>query len=147
MNELFLFDSQIPIDESSVESPQQTEDETKKELILLNRSNVFAHALMNVALFSANANQLKNLVENPAESSTLLYKLSLYFIIASLILQCLLKFISLIFSCINFNCNGDRLHKIKIFKNFTIIFTLLITLVNLSVTGFVFLDDIFEIIQ
>lgn len=123
---------------------EHLENMIKKRLISLDRASTFSHAMMNVALFSANANQLKNLVEKSEESSTIFNKLSFCLIIVSLVFQCILKVCSIFGSCCGYANPEKSLKKAEVLKYAIVFITVIITLVNLSVTSFVFLEDILE---
>lgn len=97
----------------------------------------FAQALMNLALLAANVNQLKYLIES-SEQRPLFY-VSLSFIIASLILQLLVKI------CLMINCrfdlnNNEGAEKARRTNNFIMFAILLITLINVTVTGVIFAE-------
>lgn len=134
---------------SSPSPPPQTQTSSNhdifKRLISLNRASSFSHAMMNVALFSANANQLKKLMEETDESSSsIFFKFSFYLLISSLILQCLLKLFSIIASCCGCANPENSLEKAEAVKQIVVIITVIVTLINLSVTSFVFLENIVD---
>jgi hypothetical protein len=92
---------------------------------------------MNLALLAANANQLKYLIES-AEQRPLFY-ISLSFIIASLVVQLLVK-IGLLLNC-RHNMNlRDEARKAYRFNNMITFAILLITLINVTITGIIFAE-------
>lgn len=89
---------------------------------------------MNLALLAANANQLKYLLET-SDNKPLFY-LSLSFIIASLIVQFLVKICLMIKYRYNMN-NQSEARKAQRVSNFTTCAVLLITIINCAMTGII----------
>lgn len=86
---------------------------------------------MNLALVAANANQLKYLIES-AEERPLFY-ISLAFIVASLLVQLVVK-ICLVINC-HFNLNNnDEAKKAARINKFIIIAILVIVIINVAVS-------------
>lgn len=98
-----------------------------------------SQVLLNIALIAANANQLKSLMEKPEISLSLFDMLNFHFLVAVLILQCMLNFVSIFNCCFNIN-NSRHGRRINFFSGLVAWFALLITLINLTITGLVFMD-------
>lgn len=92
---------------------------------------------MNLALVAANANQLKYLIET-AEDRPLFY-FSLAFIVASILVQLLVK-ICLMISC-RFNLNNDdQARRAMRVNNFTIAGIAVIVLINVAISVVILLE-------
>lgn len=92
---------------------------------------------MNLALLAANANQMKYLLESADKRP--LFNISFSFILMSLFIQILVK-IGLMISY-RYNMN-DNNHVQKAFRinNFITFAILIITLINLAITGIIFAE-------
>jgi Ninjurin len=97
----------------------------------------FAQGLMNLALLAANANQLKYLMES-AEQRPLFY-ISLAFIITSLFVQIMVKICLAINYRFNMNDHVEARRAVR-FNNFITFAILVVTLINLSITGIIFAE-------
>jgi heme/copper-type cytochrome/quinol oxidase subunit 2 len=123
----FLNDSSILFFQVNI-----SEQENEPDINQYHHSTNFAHALMNLALLAANANQLKYLIES-AEYRPLFY-ISLAFIVASLLIQLVVK-VCLVINCrYNLN-NNDEARKAVQINNFVTIAILAIMLINVAVSG------------
>lgn len=129
-----------------IPSTPPTNRNSKKRLVSLNRASSYSHSLMNVALLSANANQLKNLIENAEENPSITNQFSFYLVILSLVLQCLMKLFSMVGICCGCADPEKSLDKAEVMKLIVVIITVVVTLINLSVTSCVFLEDILELV-
>lgn len=101
------------------------------------RSKVFAQLLMNIALFAANINQLKYLIESYQDRP--LFYVSLTFIITSLVVQLMVK----IFLMINYSYDvNDRneTQKAERINNCITIAILVIALINVGITGVILIE-------
>jgi hypothetical protein len=94
---------------------------------------------MNIALIAANANQLKTLMEKLEISLSLFDKLNFHFLVTTLFLQFMLIFVSIFICCFNIN-NSRHTRGINFISGLVAWFTLIITLINLTITGLYFLD-------
>lgn len=89
---------------------------------------------MNLALLAANGNQLKYLIES-AEDRPLFY-ISLSFIIASFVIQLLVK-VCLIANCrYDLNDRSDAQKAMRL-SNFITLAILVITLINVAISGII----------
>lgn len=108
------------------------------------RSKNFSQALMNLALLAANANQMKYLLES-ADQRPLFY-ISFSFILVSLFVQILVKVCLMINYRYDMN-DQDHVRKALRVNNFITFAVLVITLVNLAITGIIFAEiNGFEIV-
>lgn len=127
MNLQFLFQIEIPHD-----------DQPHIDGITgYHQSKNFAQGLMNFALIAANANQLKYLIES-AEQRPLFY-FSLVFIITSLVIQIIVKICLMINYRYNMNDEFEARRAIR-FNNIITFAILVITLINVTITGIIFAE-------
>lgn len=101
------------------------------------QTKIFTQALMNLALLASNANQLKYLIESSDQRP--LFLISLSFIVASLVIQLLVK-ICLIINCRYDLNNNEGARKALRMNNFIMFAILLVTLINVTVTGVIFAE-------
>jgi quinol-cytochrome oxidoreductase complex cytochrome b subunit len=92
---------------------------------------------MNLALLAANANQLKYLIESYQQRP--LFYISLAFIISSLVVQLVVK-ICLLFNYRYDMNNRDEARKAVRFSNVIACAVLLVTLINVAITGIIFAE-------
>lgn len=101
------------------------------------QTKIFTQALMNLALLASNANQLKYLIESSEQRP--LFLISLSFIVASLVVQLLVKICLIINSRFDLN-NNEGARKALRMNNFIMFAILLVTLINVTVTGVIFAE-------
>lgn len=98
---------------------------------------IFAHVLLNLALLSANANQLKYLLESYERRPLFYYSFS--FIIASLVVQVLMKIILIVISRYNM-CDPHQIVKAVKMSKVSILLIMLVTIVNIAISAIILLE-------
>lgn len=97
----------------------------------------FAFLLLNMALLSSNGNQMKYLLESPDERPFITY--SIAFIAISLFFQIIAKLFSLVSYRYNLH-SVEGASKLKYLNGFLVIFTIIITVVNIAISMLIFFD-------
>uniref|UniRef100_A0A2H8THH4 Ninjurin-1 n=1 Tax=Melanaphis sacchari TaxID=742174 RepID=A0A2H8THH4_9HEMI len=135
-------DKELPADDDSL-LPNQTvianevigniDDDTPRAFNIYRNKKLLSHGMMDVALFSANANQLRYVLENSDGSA--LFIICIVLLLISIFLQILVGVALLLSARYNVtNCDQRRMA----FKlgNYVIVGIFLITVVNIFITSF-----------
>lgn len=125
-----------------MEFVQSTIHHTLPDIESYHQSKNFAFLLLNFALLSANGNQIKYLLEAPEQRPFFYY--SLTFIALSLVFQFIAKAFSL--SSYRYSLSTrEGASKLRFLNGFLLIFTLIITVLNIGISVLILLE-IYEVL-
>ncbi|XP_026809736.1 uncharacterized protein LOC113551602 isoform X1 [Rhopalosiphum maidis] len=135
-------DKGFPADDDSL-LPDQTvianevigniDDDTPKAFNIYRNKKLLSHGMMDVALFSANANQLRYVLEN--SDGSVLYVVCIVLLLTSIFLQILVGVALLLSARYNVTNCEQRKMAFKL-GNYVIVGIFLITVVNIFITSF-----------
>lgn len=136
-------DKEMPADDDSSLLPNQTvianevignmDDDTPRAFNIYRNKKLLSHGMMDVALFSANANQLRYVLENSDGSA--LFVICIILLLTSIFLQILVGVALLLSARYNVTNCEQRKMAFKL-GNYVIVGIFLITVVNIFITSF-----------
>jgi hypothetical protein len=133
---------QEEIEHLGVELIQSTIHHSLSDIDSYHQSKNFAFLLLNLALLASNGNQIKYILESPEQRPFFYY--SLTFIALSLFFQFIAKAFSL--SSYRYSLSTrEGASKLKFINGFLLIFTMIITILNIGISVLI-LFEIYEIL-